>query len=186
MEWTSEHIAELEGFPLGSERGGHERSAVDLLVSNAAACMRAGRQLPDPTTFALPTRRFGSGYARADVRRLVDRMHRWRSEWSPATAPDAATTPVSRPVSTTTRRRWTQSQIDWVRDRQFTVRRGGYVTADVDDFLDAVIVAMAHAQPLPDVQSVKFTAAGIKPGYVYTEVDDFLDELSRQQPARAD
>lgn len=182
MEWTPEHIDELEQLPLGSERGGYEQLDVDLLISNAVACMRAGRQIPDPTTFALPTKRFGSGYARADVGRLLDRLHRWRSEWAPpARHSDAsATEATSRPAAA--RWRWTQSQIDWVRDRRFSVRRGGYARADVDDFLDAVIVAMAHGQRLPDVQGSKFDTSGLKPGYVYTEVDGFLDELAQQQP----
>lgn len=43
---------------------------------------------------------------------------------------------------------------------------------------------MAHGQRVPDIQTVKFDAAGLKQGYVYTEVDDFLDELARQQPQR--
>ncbi len=109
------------------------------------------------------------------MKRLIDRLQRWRADWDAPAPPE------------TNRRaapswNWTQSQVDWVRDRTFTIRRGGYVCADVDDFLDRVIVAMAHHNPLPDIASSKFDTSGFHQGYVFDEVDDFLDELSALKP----
>lgn len=188
MEWTAQDIAEIEQFELAPQRGGYDPEAVDLLAEHSIACMRAGRPLPDPNSFALPRKRMlGTGYAAADVSRLVQLLQsRREQEWAAVlrepdpepeqVAPQRSTRPAPSAY------RWSQAQADWVRDKRFASRRGGYDQTDVDDFLDEVIIAMAHGQRLPDVTGAKFGQSGFKQGYAFEEVDAFLDDLAALKP----
>lgn len=181
VEWTTHHLDRLANLRFRTERGGHVESDVDLLIGNVVACMRAGRQIPDATQFALPTRTIGQGYARADVRELVTLLQGWRADWTGAPAP----APEPRAARGPTPLRWTQAQMDWVREKRFRTKRGGYGVDEVDDLLDSVLVAMAHGQRLPDIQGAVFSSTSLRPGYDTVEVDGFLDELMTQRPEDA-
>ncbi|YAL83520.1 DivIVA domain-containing protein [Dermacoccaceae bacterium W4C1] len=180
-----DRIAALDGLDLGLERGGHDPRAVDLLVDHVRACLRTGRQLPDPRTFALPVLHLRRGYSRAGVAALVDLVGQWRTEDAvPRPPQDAPVAPaaVRRPAGL----RWSPAQADWVRESRFTsLRRDGYSQQDVDDFLDRVLVAMAHGEPLPDIASVRFAAGTLRTGgYDIRQVDAFLDKLTTLRPLR--
>lgn len=190
MGWTEDERRRLSDLQLPRERGGHQPEAVEVLLEATTACMSAGRQIPDPTTFALPTRTLGQGYARAQVRDLVELLRDLRQtyaerEQTHRTEPEPQA-PVLSGVGAPERgrARWDQAQLDWVRTTRFaTVRRGGYDAGEVDDLLDAVLVAMAHGEPLPDIDRARFSASRLgRGGYDVRQVDGFLDELRAQTP----
>lgn len=194
MRWSEDERDGLTDLRWRRERGGYQPEAVDVLVEAVTACMSAGRQIPDPTTFALPTRAIGHGYARSQVRELVEHLRALRRSGAEAEAAEQAAAKVDQepaptaPVSPVRRGgsgpSWDQAQLDWVRTKRFSsVRRGGYDAGEVDDLLDAVLVAMAHGDPLPDIEKARFTASkAARTGYDVREVDGFLDELRAQAP----
>lgn len=190
MQWANDQISEVERVQFHLEPGGYDVHHVDLLLDHVVACMRAGTQIPDGSSYPLRTNRFDTGYARGEVQGLLERLQHWRAGAAPAAPPARS---VSRSgerdghgEQSRSRIAWTREQMDWVRGQAFTpARRGGYIASEVDDFLDDVLVAMGHGRELPDVHGAQFGRGGLgRPGYDMREVDGFLDELLKIRPVR--
>lgn len=66
-----------------------------------------------------------------------------------------------------------------VQQATFALRRGGYATHEVDEFLDLAAQALTgEARLTPaEVDGVRFTTSLVRKGYAMQEVDAFLDEL---------
>lgn len=185
MEWTDQHIDTVRQAQFPRQRGGYSEDDVDTFLEHVVACMRAGLQIPDPVLTAFPATPLRQGYDRQRVDGLLfvlgawheDYLHRRRFESEPKPPP-----PPLEPMRIV----WSQRQLDWVREVVLPkAGRGriGYDETDVDDFLDAVLVAMGHGKPLPDIESARFNRAGrIRPGYDAETVDIFLDQLMRMRP----
>ncbi|MDE9364371.1 DivIVA domain-containing protein [Luteipulveratus sp. YIM 133132] len=181
MQWTQEHIARVEGAQFAERRGGYHVLDVDTYLDHVAACMRAGQQIPDPTTLVFPTSPFRPGYDHGKVDALLFVLKEWRDGYT-------GREPVERerPEDSAPEYPWSQEQQDWVREAAFPRARGsrtGYLETDVDDFLDEVLVAMGHGQELPDVQSARFgRSTRFRAGYDAEAVDLFLDQLEGARP----
>lgn len=175
------------------QRGGYALEDVERQLDRIALSMQRGAPIPDIAGTALRRVPFFPGAAVDSVDGLLRQVQVWQEELiarqppeatpAPETAGDAA--PSSRESGRDTRLRWTPQQLDWVRDSRFATRSGrrAYVEHEVDDFLDKVLVAMGHGEPLPDIESVLFypPRRGSR-GYDALQVDEFLDQLGRLRP----
>lgn len=152
--------------------------------------MVAGRQIPDPAHSRFPRNPFRQGYRVQDVDPLLMVLAEWRrrAEAQERDALELAQMPEPPAHDPLVVRGpglgWSEAQMDWVRQQTFaTVRGTSYDTGDVDDFLDEVLIAMAHGRPLPDVDAARFARGSLRrPGYDPQAVDGFLDEIARLRP----
>lgn len=188
MEWTQQNISKVEDATFARARGGYEEEAVDNFLDHVAACQRAGQRIPDPRPVVFPVARLRTGYRTRDVDALMFVLADWydrqaQQQLSPPPPP----VPVQ---SGQVRLRWSQNQLDWVRETSFAVvgrGRARYNQTEVDDFLDEVLVAMGHGQRLPDVVGARFNPSkAMRRGYDAQAVDQFLDQLMRQRPLEDD
>lgn len=187
VQWTQEHIARVEGAQFAERRGGYHVLDVDTYLDHVLACMKAGQQIPDPTRLVFPTSPFRPGYDQQRVDALLFVLREWRDDYTGEEPAAAAAS--SDGGDDTGRLEWTQAQQDWVRDAAFPRAKGGrtgYLEGDVDDFLDEVLVAMGHGQPLPDIESARFNkSTRFRAGYDAEAVDVFLDQLDQASPGAA-
>ncbi|NHN57260.1 DivIVA domain-containing protein [Calidifontibacter sp. DB0510] len=184
VPWTPTHVALLQRSDLPTGRGGYVFEDVDRWIEHAQALMAAGRVVPPLSTGALRRTKMREGYQPEAVEALAAHIAEWQRNLQLASATPAAPVAAEEPAR---RLRWTPQQIDWVRESTFGVRRGGraYVEAEVDTFLDDVLVAMTKGEPLPSIDAVRFFLArrGAR-GYDAHDVDTFLDDLKRLRPAQ--
>lgn len=190
MPWSPEQIAVVERavFAPAAVGGYHPEDAERLRVRVLTA-MRAGKPLPDLDAMAL-RRAPRRGVSAAQVDGLLTTLSVW-----------ATTTPVEDPADAERRARdeeraalaeadetmfrWSHEQMDHVREKRFRLvgrASTSYSEHDVDDYLDAVVIAMRRGLELPDPQYARFDSAGLRRGYDPKEVDDFLDEIARMRP----
>ncbi|TWP37925.1 DivIVA domain-containing protein [Leekyejoonella antrihumi] len=192
--WTQQHIEYVEHVDLARQRGGYLADDVDRQLRRVVTLMRAGKPVPQVAATALRRTRLREGYVPARVEAVFDQVVSWQHKFDAIQLPEpsapgvrpAAGTQSAAPVAQGGGLKWTRQQQEWVRESTFTKRSGSraYVTAEVDDFLDKVLVAMAKGEPLPEIASVQFYPPRFgTSGYDAVVVDEFLDQLGSLRPA---
>lgn len=186
LSWRPDQIAAVRSAKFPMERGGYAVEDVDRQLDRIALRMERGARLPEIAGTALRRVPFVRGAAVDSVDGLLHQLAVWQEELLATQPANSAPERPERAFATGKGRlRWTPQQLDWVRDSRFPTRSGrrAYVESEVDDFLDKVLVAMGHGEPLPDIDTVLFypPRRGSR-GYDALQVDEFLDQLGRLRP----
>lgn len=188
LPWSVDQIAAVRTATFPMQRGGYAVEDVERQLDRIALNMERGGLVPEVAGTALRRVPFFPGAAVDSVDGLLRQVRIWQEELVaelPQEQPSPTPQEPSRAPQGPPRLRWTAQQVDWVRDSRFSTKSGrrAYVEHEVDDFLDKVLVAMGHGDPLPDIESVLFypPRRGSR-GYDALQVDEFLDQLARLRP----
>ena len=190
MSWSREQLAVVESATFAPTWRGYHPDDVERLRQRTVNAMRQGKPLPDLDAMAL-RRTTGHGARASQVDGLLTTLAAW-AEVTPVEDPaDAQRREREEELAALAARhaqdepRWSDEQMDRIREKRFALAgrlSKGYDENDVDDYLDAVVLAMRRGVDLPDPANARFNSAGLRRGYDPKGVDDFLDEIAHMHP----